>query len=236
MKQETINLTEILKDFFPTELVKDLQDNERICPTCKGLGITIRNNEFGIEGDNSAIGKTSLFPYKQQSFSFCPSCYNGVQKLCPYCKKPYKYQGVMHCDCETQKKLDEENQMEHWNTVVEQAAEVQEKDIDTMLYCVELDHYYWDSEEFMDDWNSENHNNDKRPERLWLTEKYDLHIDAETIIEQACEEMYEDAIDNISMDAQDELQSNLDDWCAKQQMSSYYPDYNRYVCVPWSEQ
>ena len=84
-----VNLYQEIQKTFPEILVKDLSKNERICPVCNGIGMKLTNNVYGIKGDTSEIGRKMLFPYKHQALSFCQSCFNGVQRLCPYCGKPY---------------------------------------------------------------------------------------------------------------------------------------------------
>ena len=137
-RREEVNLHEAIQKSFPKILIKDLTEHERICPVCNGLGMRIEDNIYGIEGDNSEVGRKYHFPYKHQSLSFCQSCYNGVQRLCPYCGEPYKNQGYMHCDCEGQKKADEEERIKKWNEKVANAVAVDEKDVNTMLYCEEF--------------------------------------------------------------------------------------------------
>lgn len=236
MKQETINILEIFEKDFPPILVKDLQENERVCPVCKGLGMKIEDNIYGVKGDTSEAGRKYRFPYKHQSFSFCPSCYNGVQRLCPYCGKPYKYQGIMHCDCKTQKKLDEENISQYWQEKLDKAVEIEESEVKTMLYCREFDKYYSSVAECMEEWEDyycHQFSLKERPQKLWVTTAIDLHIDAETVIEEACEDMYEDAIECIDETEQDELQEMLNKWCDRQGMTTYYPCYEKYVTIPW---
>jgi len=57
MNQVTINIEETFKKMFPKILIKDLQDDERICPTCHGLGMRLENNIYGIHGDTSEAAK-----------------------------------------------------------------------------------------------------------------------------------------------------------------------------------
>ena len=140
--REEINLYEAIQKTFPKILIKDLTEHERICPVCNGLGMRIENNIYGIKGDDSEAGRREHFPYKHQALSFCRSCYNGVQRLCPYCGQPYKNQGYTHCDCAGQKNADKEKSIKEWNEKFSKAVEVDEKDVDTMLYCEEFDEYY----------------------------------------------------------------------------------------------
>ena len=106
---------------------------------------------YGIKGDTSEAGRKYHFPYKHQSLSFCQSCFNGVQRLCHYCGQPYKDQAYLHCDCEGQKKADEEERIKKWNEKVANAVAVDEKDVHTMLYCEEFDEYYYTVYEFLDE-------------------------------------------------------------------------------------
>ena len=133
MKKVEVDIDKEIKELFPKTLIKDLQDNERVCPECHGLGMKIENNIFGIHGDTSEEAKKSHFPYKHQALSFCQHCYNGVQRLCPYCGKPYKNQAHLHCDCVGQKIADEEIKRLKLEDKVSKAKEVKETDVETML-------------------------------------------------------------------------------------------------------
>lgn len=84
-RREEVNLHEAIQKSFPKILIKDLTEHERICPVCNGLGMRIEDNIYGIKGDSSEAGRKYYFPYKHQALSFCQSCFNGVQRLCPYC-------------------------------------------------------------------------------------------------------------------------------------------------------
>ena len=198
----------------------------------------IEDNVYGIKGDNSEAGRKYHFPYKHQALSFCQSCYNGVQRLCPYCGEPYKNQAYLHCDCEGQKKADEEKRIKKWNEKVSKAVSVDEKDVDTMLYCEEFDQYYDTVDDFFDDYacNYEDMEVYNKPERLWVTSDRKIFVDASYIIDNACEDLYEDARDNISDKDIKQLQSFLDNWCKKQiGTTTYYPCYEQYVEIDWSK-
>lgn len=241
--REEVKLQEVLQKSFPKILIKDLTENERICPVCSGLGMRIEDNVYGIKGDTSEAGRKYRFPYKRQALSFCQSCFNGVQRLCPYCEQPYKNQAYLHCDCEGQRKADEEERkadeeerIKKWNEKVAKAVAVDEKDVDTMLYCEEFDKYYNTVDDFFDDYAS-NYDDEivhNEPERLWVTSVEKISIDADNILENACERLHEEAMDNISMDDRNKLQSFLDDWCKEQTGTfTYYPCHEQYVVIDW---
>lgn len=231
MRRETINIEETVKKMFPKELIKDLQDNERICPTCHGLGMLIENNIYGIHGDTSEAAKREHFPYKHQALSFCPDCFNGVQKLCKYCGEPFKVKGHQHCDCDGFKKAEEEKRIAKWNETISKAKEVQESDVKTMLYCEEFDRYYDSTDDFFEYWASEE--DVTKPELLWVCSMQEIFIDADSVIENACDDLHEDASENCDYGS---LQKALDEWCKKQTgTATYYPCYKEYVKIDWEE-
>jgi len=235
--REEVNLYEAIQKSFPKILIKDLAEHERICPVCNGLGMRIEDNVYGIKGDDSEAGRKYHFPYKHQALSFCRSCFNGVQRLCPYCGQPYKNQSYMHCDCEGQKKADEEEKIKKWNEKVSKAVPVEEKDVDTMLYCEEFDEYYDTVDDFFDDYfgryTDEKFNDDGRPEILWVCSVEKIHIEADNVVDNACQELHEDAYEQCDIGG---LQNLLDTWCKDQTgATTYYPCFKQYVLINWDE-
>lgn len=228
-----MNTMDSVKKIFPEYLIKNLQENERICPVCHGLGMRIVNNVYGIKGDTSEAGQHEHFPYKHQALSFCQSCYNGVQKLCPYCGKPYE-RGYYHCNCEGQKKADEEKRIKEWEERISKAKEVQESDVTTYLYCEEFDSYYSEVDDFFESYacNYNDEQSRKRPEILWVYSAAEISLDADSIVESVCDELHEDAYGNCDTNS---LQKLLDDWCKEQSgTTTYYPCYKEYVKIDWS--
>ena len=219
--REEVNLYEAIQKSFPKILIKDLAEHERICPVCNGLGMRIENNIYGIKGDDSEAGRREHFPYKHQALSFCQSCFNGVQRLCHYCGQPYKNQAYMHCDCEGQKKVDEEERIKKWNEKVSKAVPVKEKD-----------KYYDTVDDFFDDYAAD-HMDDDRPERLWVCSVEKIFIDADNVVESACEGLHEDAYEQCDIGG---LQNLLDSGCGAQTGTiTYYPCYKQYVLINWDE-
>ena len=229
-----VNLYQEIRKAFPEILVKDLSANERICPVCNGIGMRVQNNVYGIKGDNSEIGRKMMFPYKHQALSFCQKCFNGVQILCPYCGKPYANQSYLHCDCVGQKKADKEKRIKEWNEKFSKAVEVDEKDVDTMLYCEEFDEYYDSTDDFFDDYAANYSDGGyERPRVLWVTTVEKIHIDAADVAANACEYLYEDAYDQCDIGS---LQKLLDSWCKDQYgATTYFPSFEHYVLIDWSE-
>lgn len=109
-----VPIVKTVQKILPQYLIQDLQENERICPVCHGLGVRMLDSVYGIKGDVSETVRNRIFPYKRQSLTLCRSCYNGVQELCEFCGEPYKQLGYRHCDCEGFKKSEEEKKIKKW--------------------------------------------------------------------------------------------------------------------------
>lgn len=233
-KKVLVDIKNTSQKILPQYLVKDLLENEHICPVCHGLGMRIENNVYGIKGDTSKAGQREHFPYKHQSLSFCRSCFNGVQELCEFCGEPYKQPGYRHCDCEGFQRAEEEKRIKKWEETVAKAKEVQESDVDTMLYCEEFDAYYSEVDDFFEEYEREYSDEGvyTKPERLWVCSVTEISLDADSTIESACDKLHEDASGNCDYKS---LQKLLDGWCKEQtETTTYYPCYKEYVKIDWS--
>lgn len=239
MKHTSINVSEEIKNILPDTLEKDLQDNEEICPICHGLGVVLDDNVYGIKGDTSEVAKKSRFPYNHQAIKFCPNCYNGVIRLCEYCGKQLP-RNTSKCDCEQYKAKEIEEKRIKYQEKISKAEEDNIKDInlDMWFYDEQTNDYFSEIESFVDaykdfdEYESDEEIMKNLPEVLWLTNSVDISMDANSIIENACEELHEDASENISGEDRKELQNMLDKWCKKQTGTrTVYPNYKKYVRV-----
>lgn len=104
-------------------------------------------------------------------------------------------------------------------------------DKQTNDYFSDID-YFVDAYKDSDEYESDEEMMNNLPEFLWLTDSVDISMDADSIIESACEELHEDAYENISGSDRKELQNMLDEWCSKQTGTrTVYPNYKKYVRV-----
>lgn len=63
-----------------------------------------------------------------------------------------------------------------------------------------------------------------------------MRIDAYSIVESATDDLYEDAMDNISTGSIKELQDYLDKWCDNCGVGNIYYENHKYkVRIPWEE-
>ena len=237
MKHISIDLNTILSG----TLEKDLIDNEAICPICQGIGVVKENNRYGLIEDTSEVAKKERFPYKHQSLVPCPNCYNGVIKLCEFCGKPFN-RHMNKCDCSQYREKEEKEKKIKYQDTINKAKEIDWSSATYFVYdeesnrffndeC-EFEDYYWDlyQEGNHDYKNFDEYFDKKVPHVLWNCSEKNMHIDADTIVEQACEDLHEDAYDNVSDII--ELQNYLDKWCSKQSgTTTYYPCYKEYIKV-----
>lgn len=110
------------------------------------------------------------------------------------------------------------------------------------MYDEQSDKYFSDEDEFVDYyWQNyldgsggcdsfDEYFEYEIPKVLWNCEEVKISMDTDSIIENACEELHEDARNNISDEK--ELQDFLNKWCDKQTgTTTYYPCYKEYVKV-----
>ena len=111
------------------------------------------------------------------------------------------------------------------------------KSISGMLYDYVNDKYYYSVEDFYDTWNNSNNKSKIKPQVLFATVTARLSLNAEELLEEACEYLHEDAFDRIDKDDIKELQEFLDKWCNRQKSvtETYYPDYSRYIRINESQ-
>lgn len=242
MKHTSIDLIKTLKEFFPEFLEKDLMENEEICPICHGLGMVIHNNEYGIKGDTSEKAKTKMFPYHHEALSFCPNCFNGVIRKCEYCGKPIKKGSLNSCDCEQYQEEEKKKKLLEYQNTINKAKEISSESNDiNCLYDAEHDEFYMSLDDFVDyySWSYYTHTPSEDfkdffethvPKILWNCSMSQIDIDVDSIIENACEDLHEDAINNI--DNLKELKDFVHNWCKQQTGTiTYYPDYKEYIKV-----
>ena len=233
-----------LQNIMGDGLIKDLQNDEAICPVCHGTGLALSNNPYGLADDPD---QSKMFPYEHQSVVSCRNCYNGVVKKCKYCGKLLN-RHTYQCDCEGSRKAREQERIQKSNEeekeriskakIIEWNDPIAEQLV--MLYSEyfsDNEGYFSDWDEFFDDWY-DNHENidDDRPKYVWSTKTTEISFDADSIIENACDDLCEEAEDQISNTDRKELQDLLNQWAAKQTGTTTYDvDYKYAIRIPWEQ-
>lgn len=235
----TIDPMPFLNETFGKGLIKDLYDTdaytEEICENCKGTGMQIENNSYGL-AENRQPG--SMFPYKVQVLTSCRECSGtGVRKRCNYCGELLpRY--MLKCNCETQRKKDElEKEQKRKEKINSLRIATDEEVAECKCFYSESypynEGYFEDFNEFFDWWNDECADKiSDKPEYCLGTDSIPFKIDATDIVERACEDMYEDAFSCVSNIG--ELQKLIDKWADKNKPGDAYVYHTRFkIRIPW---
>lgn len=225
-------LSEILKN----GIIKDLQDNQILCKKCNGTGLTITDNPYGLKGDPD---RNEMFPYKKQMIVGCRHCYTGVIDLCEHCKSELP-RSISRCECDKAKSIRHSEKLAKEKALWDKAIKLKISD----KIAGEMGMYYFEGypynegyfsyfDEFVE-WWEENYNDEEKPLYVWGTYTINLSLDADSILENATDDLHEEADNNIVYRA--ELQQFLDDWCAKQSgTTTYYQDTKYAIEIPWTD-
>lgn len=185
-------------------LPKIPKQNEKICDVCGGIG-WLQDKEKGF------IEK-------------CNNCYDGIIHLCPYCKKPVRGM-CMDTECRNyREKIAEKKRL---NKAIRVSYEDAPNESKKMMYS---DDYPYNEGYFSDIEDLLEHCKDidiPAPAYVWSTQEINLGMDAYSIVESACDELHEEAINNI--ENIEELQDFLNAWCAKQTGTNTYTVDYRYA-------
>lgn len=207
-----------------------LEEGQRLCPECGGRCIG-----YGRFHGGSMV----MMPDADNAWlHVCDHCRDGVQRQCPLCQAWSA--APSFCGCAGRHKAHMAQRL---------AAEIAKFDTAqhmTIEYAraVGIEYVYFpgedgdqivgigDIEEQADerraDWK------DSRPLFAWATRRQDLSLDADSIVEGACQDLHEDAYDSIGSEAFAELQAFLTAWCAKHGdgCATYWPDHSRAIILP----
>lgn len=229
------------KEYFDAILehgiVKDLHGDEEICENCHGIGIVLVDNVYGLKDDPY---RTSLFPYTHQSLSFCPKCFNGVVHRCSLCGEIMP-RGRTKCDCEKQREIDLKEREDKIREQFEKAPLLPKDKLSDYEYfyseCYTSNNgYFRDFDEFFEDWHEEHEDTDEKPEYVWVTKAEKMSMDAYNIVQNAVEDLYEDAFDYVDNDKLEALQEYLDGFCDNCGVGETYYESHKYkVRIPWEE-
>ena len=231
--RKTVEIKDAFAELLGKTLIKDLHDNEEICPICHGTGLCIRDNPYGLSNDPEK--KFNQFPYKHQSITSCPNCYNGVVRYCPDCGKQLSRMRTI-CDCEAaqQRRQQEEDRKEQ--ELFDKTEKHEPNALGDKFLMAQSDFYPYNDGYFVS-WDDFFDNLDadiaERPIYVWGTSEIELSLDATDIVSTACEDMYDDAYSDIGDAAVKEMQDFLDAWKEKYGVRSYSVTTKHAIRIPW---
>lgn len=233
----TIDAMPYLQEILGNGIIKDLQENEEICPVCKGTGLQVDDNVYGLRNDPD---KSRHFPYKHQSVISCRNCFNGVVRICRHCGKQI-VRGYTICKCEGAK-LERKNKEDAKEQ--ERLSKIKKLKYDDpivleleMFYLEEYPYnngYFTEWEELFEWVEGDCFDNDDfdPPKYAYPTEKVFFSLDTDSILEQACDDLHEDAYDNLC-DIK-ELDNFLNEWSSKQiGAATYMMNWKYAIEIPW---
>lgn len=236
--RQIVDVTDAFANLIGKQLIKDLHDNEEICPICHGTGLRIDDNPYGLSNDpDKRIGR---FPYKHQSIRFCNNCYNGVIRRCPDCGEQLtRFKTI--CDCDAVKQRQHEEACRKERERIAKAEKHEPDALGTKFIMAQSDFfphnegYFSDWEEFFDCWDWREEDCVERPEYVWGTEEIEMSFDAADIVSAACEDMYDDAYADIGDAAIAEMQQYLNRWRDKYGCKSYMSTTRHAIRIPWED-
>lgn len=177
-----------------------------------------------------------LFRLKEGVYTSVESKQGKIVVCCGECGKIYSDHGLAldcckqpYCGCGNKKEKhftccdDCRSRLNLSKRISEEISE-----FDGALFSEAHDKYFDDVETFLD-WA---HFADKEDLPEWLypcnTEGFGM-LDADSVVESRCCEMFEDAYDAL-VDL-DGLQTALNEWCKKQTVSCWIPDFSKKISV-----
>ena len=226
-----IDLSEWFKSL--KKLHKDLGKNETLCPRCKGVGLIKTSVPYGYVCEEG-------LPYVRETLIACPECFNGVAKVCEYCRSIIPRHRT-NCDCEAAieaKRLDANRK----RCQKMEDAPIADDALIKTLKCFYSDDYGYNNgyffgwEDFFDYWRDSHDDADDRPLYVWSTYEVKPTLDAINLVDNMCEDLYETAREDIPTSKIKELQDFLNSWCESCGVGSTYFENNTYkVKIPWED-
>lgn len=187
---------------------KDLEDNQELCPHCHGTGLIVDEHSLGV----------------------CDYCNHGIVNVCKYCGETLsKYNSVCSCEGSNKeqrlkwKEIDFANGVSRYNKATKITLDEAFKKFE-YLYVDETDELIYLDED--NDAIAKVEEAQSAGCHIFGTKQEFLTLDAEYIVENACEDLHEDAFENI--DNINELQNMMDKWAKENGNGAitYYPDYD----------
>jgi len=237
-KRVVVDALEYLSEVLKDGLNKELQENQILCPVCKGTGLEITDQVYGLSNDpDKKIGR---FPYHSQHIVGCSHCYTGVINLCEHCGKELS-RGILRCDCEKSKQIRSIEEHKKTQEQMEKATILKYDDKIAlemeMLFSDDYGYnegYFTEWEEFFEHWESSYEEDDEKPKYVWGTVSCSLELNSDNILESACDDLHEEAMSNL-VDI-DEFETFIKAWSKKQTGTETYWQSSKYLIeIPWKE-
>ena len=200
------------------KLIINLEEDEILCPECKGLHFA-----FVEKGDSGFIES-------------CRRCHTGKLYICKHCGKGNK---TDYCDCkEAQKERNDRfysEQAQKDFKAYKKAEKIHYKDYDGK-FIIEGSEYIKDIDDVAEWIYEELSEGNDIPEYLWATESTPhFSIDLLDVISDKCEDGYEDMYDHLNTGSHliAEAQELVDKWEKEQgdSLNIYCETYDKAIII-----
>ena len=183
------------------------KNNQRVCEHCDGIGW--------------------LYDFENKFMEKCNKCYNGLIDTCPKCGNDIR--GFCNNDkCWEGREIEREERL--FNSAKRRITYKEAVEDGMKMFYSEAYPYnngYFSDISDLEDCLDEDV---EMPKYVWGTTEVALSIDAESVVENACDELHEEAFYNI--EGIDELQDFINEWCEKQTgVDTYWQDSNCVVML-----
>lgn len=199
------------REVIPEKVFRVVGENQELCSTCQGLGLILQG-EYILS---------------------CPDCSNGVTQKCEFCGEPLRPRYYAHM-CEQRR---EQWREERRKKALDKWAATKKISLKEALANYEIlyndsNNEYVLADEFKD-WLSDCLEDTEEMPLVYVTQTSNLKLDVCAILENESDNLYEEAISNISRDKIAELQNFLDQWCkdVANDTLTYWPDYDTAVML-----
>lgn len=197
--------TQELFEQIQEAIILDLKEGEIRCPKCKGLRF------YYIEENGKA------------HIEACRECHTGKLYVCKHCQRPNR---TDYCNC---KEAREARNKVADDAHFEKAEKLTPEQYDSWVY---VDGYGYNEGYFesVDALTEHCEGEDiPVPEWVYCCREMSHKLDIDSAIENMLDDAFEDARDHL-VDEKG-LYDFVDEWNAKQTLTSYYPDHKRVVVL-----
>lgn len=202
---------------------KSLEANTVHCSMCAGVG-WLYDDEKGI-------------------IAHCWKCGgSGLNRVCKYCGEVVSNYYSKVCDkkeCRDKKYAEDQAEREQKETEYEEkklklATVVSYEECPEEYKGMMYSRHYHGNEGFFEDFEELVYSTgNELPEYVWATNVERININAKDVIDNACENLWEEAYDQIDKKDINELQEYLNKWCEKQiGTDTYSINYKYAIKVP----
>lgn len=196
------------------------ETKQRIGAYCGKCGMLWTNKAFG--GGDRGLDEAHRMAEKCCRPNKCERC--GKE-----CEKHY----VICSECRVAKDAEQEHQRFEKAEKITYAAWLSGNEGDNaMIYAPDFGNGFFSFlDELADHIECWGDDDLEPPYYVWPTRPQKMRFDSCSLIEDATQDMHEEAAEEVSVEAGEELQAMLDQWCADHPVTSYFPYFDQVIVL-----